>query len=482
MTASVLGSRRFTLEDQLEFAEMSGDRNPIHLDAIAARRTIYGNIVVHGVHSLLWALECLAQVVGQKRALAHLKTEFKHEMHLEDVICCKLLHLDDRIFKLCLEGNEKILVRIEGALSQSPFELQDLSRKANGPDCRELSFEESSKASGSVELFLDADRFRRRFPGVYRLLPSGQIAELLATTRLVGMECPGLHSIYSALDLHFGQESTRSDTLDYQVARADSRFAMLWLNAKAPGMSGTITAFVRPRPQTQAGIEAVRRLVNQNEFCNIRALVVGGSRGLGEITAKIVAAGGGDVWITYYRGKEDGERVTREIRSARFKCNHLRFDATAPAELSGEFSLGWKPNTLFYFATPPISLGAGDWFSSEKFHTYCRFYLTGFSSTVERVLHLVPQTLSIFYPSTVFLDDFQECSTEYCAAKAAGELLCRHLERAFPHVSVYAPRLGRMKTDQTSALMPTDAKDPMFDMLNAVRVMAGSKMREVPPS
>ena len=41
------------------------------------------------------------------------------------------------------------------------------------------------------------------------------------------------------------------------------------------------------------------------EFANVRALVIGGSRGLGEITAKIIAAGGGDVWITYRRGKED---------------------------------------------------------------------------------------------------------------------------------------------------------------------------------
>jgi acyl dehydratase/NAD(P)-dependent dehydrogenase (short-subunit alcohol dehydrogenase family) len=472
MTASALSSRRFTLEDQLEFAEISGDWNPMHVDPIAARRTIYGDVVVHGIHSLLWALECVAQIAGEKRGLSHLKTEFKRQMDLDDVISCKLLRLDNRDFKLCLEAKGKVLVRVEGSFSQSRRELPDLPKKISGRDCRDLNFEEVTAASGSLPLFVDEDRFGKIFPGVSRLLPNWQIAELMATTRLVGMECPGLHSIYSGHNLHFHDEHTDGRELHYEVVRSDSRFSILWLNVKAPAMSGTITAFVRPRPRTQAAVDVVRGAVTQDEFAKSRALVIGGSRGLGEITAKIIAAGGGDVWITYHRGREDAERVTREIRSAGFKCSYLRFDATASEELIGQFESTWKPNQLYYFATPPISLETGDWFSPEKFHTYCRFYVNGFSSTVKAVLRLGAETLSVFYPSTIFLEEFQEHSNEYCAAKAAGELLCRQLERLFPHVNVYAPRLGRMKTDQTSGLMPIDAEDPLFGMVNAIREMS----------
>jgi len=471
MTVSALSSRRFTLEDQLEFAEISGDWNPMHVDPIAARRTIYGGVVVHGIHALLWALECVAQIPGEKRGLSHLKTEFKRPMHLDDVISCKLLRLDNRDFKLCLEAKGKVLVRIEGSFSQSVCELPGLPKKVSRADCRDLNFEDITAASGSLPLFVDEDRLRKIFPGVSRLLPNGQIAELLATTRLVGMECPGLHSIYSGHNLHFHDEQTNGRELDYEVARADGRFSLLWLNVRAPAMSGTITAFVRPRPRTQAAVDVVRGAVTRDEFAKIRALVIGGSRGLGEITAKIIAAGAGDVWITYHRGREDAERVTREIRSAGFKCSCLRFDATASEELVGQFETAWKPNQLYYFATPPISLEAGDWFSPEKFHTYCRFYVNAFSSTVEAVLRLGAETLSVFYPSTIFLEEFQEHSSEYCAAKAAGELLCRHLERLFPHVRAYAPRLRRMKTDQTSGLVPTDAEDPLLGMLNAIRAM-----------
>jgi acyl dehydratase/NAD(P)-dependent dehydrogenase (short-subunit alcohol dehydrogenase family) len=472
MTVSALSSRRFTLEGQLEFAEISGDWNPLHVDPIAARRTIYGGVVVHGIHSLFWALECVAQIAGEKLGLSHLKTEFRRQMHLDDAIFCKVLRLDDRNFKVCLEAKGKVLVRIEGSFSQSGYDLPDLPKKASGTDCRDLNFEEIGAAAGSLPLFVDEDRFGKLFPGVFRLLPCVQIAELLATTRLVGMECPGRHSIYLGHNLHFNDEHTKgSDELYYEVTRTDGRFSMLWLNVTGPAMRGTITAFARPRPRTQAAVEVVRGLVTQDEFIKSRALVIGGSRGLGEITAKIIAAGGGDVRITYNQGREDAERVTREIQSAGFKCSCLRFDATASEELAGQFETAWRPNQLYYFATAPISLETGDWFSPEKFHTYCRFYVNAFSSTVDSVRRLGGKDLSVFYPSTIFLEQFQEHSTEYCAAKAAGELLCRHLEQLFPTVRVYAPRLKRMTTDQTAGLLPIDAEDSLLGMLGAIREM-----------
>ena len=57
----MLTSRTFTEADQMRFADVSGDRNPMHLDALKARRTQAGVPVVHGVHLLLWALDAAAR-------------------------------------------------------------------------------------------------------------------------------------------------------------------------------------------------------------------------------------------------------------------------------------------------------------------------------------------------------------------------------------------------------------------------------------
>ena len=473
MTVSALSSRRFTLEDQLEFAEISGDWNPVHVDPVAARRTIYGDVVVHGIHALLWALECLAHLSSEKRGLLHLKTKFKRQIHLGELIGCKLVQLDSNDFKLSLEAKGKVVVQINGSFCPTRHESNGLPTMLGRRACRDLKFEEIADASGSLPLFVDEDRVRRMFPGALSLLTLGQIAELLATTRLVGMECPGLHSIYLEHKLQFHDDRTHvCDELSYEVTRSDSRFSMLWLNVTGPTLRGTVTVFARPRPQAQAAVEVVRGLVTQDEFIKSRALVIGGSRGLGEITAKIIAAGGGDVWITYNQGREDAERVTREIQSAGFKCGYIRFDATASSEnLLAQLGSAWTPNQLYYFATSPISLDTGDWFSPEKFNMYCRLYVNAFSATVGSVLRLGGKNLSVFYPSTIFLEQFQEHSTEYCAAKAAGELLCRHLERLYPAVRAYAPRLKRMTTDQTAGLLPIDADDSLLGMLGAIRAM-----------
>jgi len=55
--SSCLGEKHFTSEDQLRFAALSGDRNPMHLDPVFARRTQFGRQVVHGIHTLLWGLD-----------------------------------------------------------------------------------------------------------------------------------------------------------------------------------------------------------------------------------------------------------------------------------------------------------------------------------------------------------------------------------------------------------------------------------------
>lgn len=51
-----VASRCVSEQSQEDFAQLSRDRNPMHMDAVKARRTQAGQPVVHGVHTLLWSL------------------------------------------------------------------------------------------------------------------------------------------------------------------------------------------------------------------------------------------------------------------------------------------------------------------------------------------------------------------------------------------------------------------------------------------
>ena len=50
---------RFTLDERQswDFACLSGDFNPLHVDAVAARRLQFGGTVCHGVHLVLQAFD-----------------------------------------------------------------------------------------------------------------------------------------------------------------------------------------------------------------------------------------------------------------------------------------------------------------------------------------------------------------------------------------------------------------------------------------
>src|SRR5437763_8771087 len=73
----------FGASDQNHFASLSGDFNPIHVDAIAARRTQAGAAVVHGVHAALWALETVLERNLVKGPVAALDVRFHKFIYVD---------------------------------------------------------------------------------------------------------------------------------------------------------------------------------------------------------------------------------------------------------------------------------------------------------------------------------------------------------------------------------------------------------------
>lgn len=61
----------------------------------------------------------------------------------------------------------------------------------------------------------------------------------------------------------------------------DKRYGLVSMKVISPRMTGTVTAFLRPPPHEQISFRDMYKQVNSVEFAEQRALVVGGSRGLG---------------------------------------------------------------------------------------------------------------------------------------------------------------------------------------------------------
>jgi hypothetical protein len=327
-------------------------------------------------------------------------------------------------------------------------------------------------ASGDVALYLNDDLAGGLFPNLIRVLPLMQLAALLATTRLVGMVCPGQHSIYSSLDLAFFSDNAGLPTLNYHVTDCNTRLALVSMGVETAGMKGQVKAFLRPKPQRQAAFTDICRQVETEEFSAQRALIVGGSRGLGEVSAKLLAAGGAEIILTYYRGKQDAQRIVEEIASHGAKVDCLPLNVLEPSQgLAGRIANRSRPLYLYYFATPYIFGSVKGRFSSQRFATFSAYYVSGFLRTVQAVADPTIGLQKVFYPSSTAIEELPLDMGEYATAKMAGELLCDFLQKAHPGLAIHKPRLPRVATDQTVSLLPVSNQEPVVVLLNNLRYM-----------
>jgi acyl dehydratase/NADP-dependent 3-hydroxy acid dehydrogenase YdfG len=465
--------RAFSLFDQKAFAELSGDFNPLHVDPVAARRLLFGRPVVHGVHALLWALDTWLRGREGPVALRSINATFQTAIGVNESVryAVKCENGGEAEIELTTDSGVAMRLRVavewNAATTNGRLPGSEMEERC----CRERSAAELESSLGAVPLYVDPQLASRLFPVLDQVLPPVQLAEILATTRLVGMECPGLHSVYSGLSVRCSPSADRGSAapeLFYQVTKCDPRFSVVQMEVDGPTFAGTIMAFLRPSPQQQASFSELQDLVTPGEFAAQRALVVGGSRGLGEVTAKLLGAGGADVYVTYARGVADAQRVVDEIRDGGGAAACLGYDVLSPSADAVREATSGGISHLYYFATPFISGTKGS-FSPELFRRFCDFYVTGFFETVRLLQHQESAVRGVLYPSSVFVEELPKSFGEYAAAKMAGETLCAYLEKTHKDLVIHRPRLPRVATDQTASLVPAKRESSAVVMLEHLR-------------
>jgi NADP-dependent 3-hydroxy acid dehydrogenase YdfG len=223
-----------------------------------------------------------------------------------------------------------------------------------------------------------------------------------------------------------------------------------------PGVAGTIDALVRPDVVNQPGISEIKAVVAPASFAGQRILIAGGSRGLGEVSAKIAACGGATVIIGYAQGRDDALRVAGEISRAGGSASVMHLDVTAdgPAALS---ALPEGVSHLYYFASPRIHPNNSGEFDCALVEYYSTYYVQGLKRLIARLLDRRPEGITLFNPSTIYLDEPDQRFAEYASAKASSEAFCNEYRSEYASspgtpLRVVAPRLPRLMTDQTNSL------------------------------
>jgi acyl dehydratase/NADP-dependent 3-hydroxy acid dehydrogenase YdfG len=470
----LIGTRIFALGDQVRFAELTGDFNPMHLDPIAARRTLAGAPVVHGIHDLLWLIDLIAANHSNLPTVTGFKVHFAKMLYLGERAQIAVSKLGERQLraKVSVEGSDIMQVTLVfGEEMTFSSENDDFDYDVEEPDTpAELDLIQMEGRAGRLAFARPAEELATMFPHASKLIGAQRVAALGCTTRLVGMVIPGLHSIYACLELDFIKEAETRDSIGYRVESIDENFRYVRTRIAGAGVLGYVDAFNRPPPTKQPAVAEIRRAVAANEFVDEVALVVGGSRGLGELTAKIIAAGGGKVILTYAVGKTDAEAVAREIVEGGGSCETVAFDVREqPDKQFG--SIGTTPTSIYYFATPSIFRRRSSRLSIDLFEEFNSYYVRGFYTLLDFVSRefKTDRKIGVFYPSSSAIDERPEGMTEYSMSKLAAELMCADLAGHFQDIRVLVKRLPRLLTDQTATISTFDTVDAMTVMLPIVR-------------
>jgi NAD(P)-dependent dehydrogenase (short-subunit alcohol dehydrogenase family) len=471
MDPFTLASRRFTLVDQERFANVSGDRNPMHLDAILARRTRAAAPVVHGVHLLLWTLDAFAANQPRPPHLRSFRARFNRFVYLEESAEAVLAHrvLDGARLNVCVAGVPTMLVSVHfGDPRPDSNDLLTSTELILPPaTALDFNFEQMSDRSGRLAFAKPPEVVAAMFPAAAEWLGPRRIAALAASSNLVGMVCPGRHSIFRELSIEACAETCWQDVIAFRVTETDPRFRLIRQEIAGGGLTGSLECFARTPPVSQPTMQSLVGLVNATEFAGAVALVVGGSRGLGELTSKLVATGGGRVIITYQVGRTDAERVAREILEAGGTAEAMAYDARRPAE-EQLAALANAPTHLYYFATPVISQRQSEVFVPVRFDDFNAVYVHGFWHLTVALRARQPG-LSVFYPSSAFVSERPRNMTEYAMAKLAGEALCADMNSGLAPSHVTVSRLPPLPTDQTASIIALEIASPVETLLEIVR-------------
>jgi acyl dehydratase len=476
MSRITLAARSFETEDQHLFADLSGDLNPIHLDPIAARRSQAGGVVVHGIHAALWALDKLVEAGVITGEIVSLKVQFTNFIEIGKQVELVLLSREDKSLRAVLYRGKLTTVSLLVTLgtrngiirTERPNNAPTVAAKDQPANFTRLV--EMAQLSGWMQIPAPVNKIQRYFPNAASAIGAYRAWAIALLSRLVGMICPGLYSLFAGFTLELVNSSPRQDGIGFQVTEIDERFRMVRMNVSGAGVDGVVQAFLRWPPVAQAALREIMNVVAPSEFADSTALIIGGSRGLGALTAKIIAAGGGKVVVSYDVGQADAEAVIEEIRTQTSNSSCRAFGYNIHKEAATQLKyLNTNVTHLYYFATGPIARQKEGPFAWDLFDEFIRMYVKGFYDCCNYLSAHVSQTLTVFYPSSVFVESNPPEMTEYSMAKMAGEMLCDKMNRAGGRTYIIVKRLPRLLTDQTATVLPMTRDESLKVMLPIVR-------------
>ena len=461
-----------SFKDQLNFAKLSHDFNPLHCDEILSRRYIYGEPAVHGINVMILAIQEWSNSKNSAFIIEELKCKFIKPIFLNKKIKFKIIENCQNIkIKVFQEDELKIKLGFLFNSYKDKFNLVNPFDVSTATSPENNSFEQLRNYSKIISISIDKKNAKEIYSASFiDKIGYAQLAEIVSYSRIIGMHAPGLNSIFSELNVQ-NKDQKCSNSIAFRVTDIDERFKIIYLECEGRLFNAHLKAFYRPPLVSQKNINEISKYVKKDEFVDQRALIVGGSRGLGEFTAKCLGYGGAQLFLSYFMGNKDTLKILKSIKDHNNRLNCFSLDVTNITESDLKKIRDFNPTHVYYFATPFIFQGSKNRFDEKIFKRFKEFYVDAFEYIIEYILNInLGEDRYVFYPSSVAINNTPNDMLEYVKAKKEGEMSCLRLEEKYDNLKIYKPRLPRLETDQTVSLSSVKNEDPIA-ILEIIRSM-----------
>ena len=453
-------TKNFTRRESINFSIISGDINPIHKDYKYSIKTNFGKPIMHGIHLFVYALNILSK---KKILISKIKVNFLKPVFVENELSF-YINFSKNIFYI-VQNNiicVKLFFEVDKfnnlSLLSKPYKKCKRLKKPKNLNINKINIDKKIKFKHTCNY----KKAKKYFPHIYKNYGTLISSELIDLSYLIGMECPGYYSTFSELTVRIFDKDFKQI---YFVNNLDKRFGLINIKLKTNSLDGSLKAFFRPKPIINPTIKELSKNLIKKEFISIKALIIGGSRGLGNLTAKNIVAGGGKVIITYNKSKDEANNILKEIKKYDPRVKIIKFDINKLEDINK--IKRYKINQCYYFATPKIFDKQKLKFDKLMFKNFYNYYVKGFKKIFSCLNSRFPDCY-FFIPSTISINDPKEEIFEYTLAKLDTEIYVSKLSNKL-RSKILIERYPRLLTDQTNTILQNKNINSNFIILNTIK-------------
>ncbi len=460
-----IGDYKYSTLNQKKFSYISKDFNPIHFDKLEARKLLFGKEIVHGINILLTGLNFLYRKKDIRRALRiecnffeplfleqkvdfflSFKSKNRIEIsvkHKKNILCKFIIYFNSNYKAVSENSNQSIFVKkIERVKIKKLYDNNCLIHKKN------RNFKVNSKNFN----------FGFNFPNLKSKFNLAEIKEILCLSYFVGMICPGKNSLISKIEINFqpnfDSKKNNHKYLNFRLMRFLKAFNQLNLNFNGK-INGNILAYkyTSPNKYNFKDLKKFSSIKLTDTLKKKKSLVLGGSRGLGEITSKFLILQKCMTYVSYNVGIKDIEKIKKQIDQK--YSPFLKFLKLDIFDKKIEKIIDKYKNIdyLFYFASPKILGTSNGKFSKSMFKEYIKFYLHSFKKICAILNKTSKKNIKVFYPSTIFISNKNQNFQEYVLAKRLAENELTKFQKKLKKIKIIIYRLPEMNTEQNSKII-----------------------------